>query len=88
MMEFQKKPVSTVTYEPVAYDKRIEAEGRLWRPVIRQDAEELRLPATVFLCEAQRMLDTFASDVFEGLPPSNSVFYNADRRFAPNAKFI
>lgn len=88
MMGFQRKLVSTVVYEPVAYDKRIEAEGRLWRPIIRQDAEELRLPATMFLSEAQRTLDTFAPDVFEGLPPGNSVFYKSDRRFAPNAKFI
>ena len=74
-MAFQRKRDSTVVYEPVAYDKRIEVEGRQWRPIIRQDDKELRLPATMFLSEAQRILEDFAPDVFEGLAVGNSVFY-------------
>ena len=88
MMEFRRKQGIIVVYEPVAYDKRIEAEGDLWRPIVRHDDKELRLPATACFLRAQATLDMFAPDVFEGTAPGNSVYYKADRRFAENAECI
>jgi hypothetical protein len=76
-----------VVYEPVAYDKYIEVTGDgRFQPVVRMDADLLRLPSHLFLHTAQAVLELFRPDVWEGDAVGCSMNYHPDRRFMQHAK--
>ena len=68
-----------LTYVPVAYDKSIRVKGNVFEAHVRFDAL-----TEVFerhsMEEAQKLLDCFPDDVFEGPSAPMSVFYPRSSR--------
>ena len=61
-------------WEPVAYDKSIRPSGRMFEAVIRMDDVEHKFERHSIL-EAQKLLDCFPNEVYEGHDVPKSVFY-------------
>jgi hypothetical protein len=72
----------------VAYDKSIELSGGDYQPVVRMDAEMLRLPAQHSIDRAQQILELFRPDVWEGDEVEWSPNCFPDRRCMQYAKRI
>jgi len=65
-------------WEPVAYDKSIRAKGRMFEATIRFDDEEHTFERHS-LEEAQKLLDCFPDDVYEG-PWAAPASYSQERQ--------
>jgi hypothetical protein len=65
-------------YKPVAYDKSIRARGQHFVASVRMDADVHEFERHSMV-EAQKLLDCFPNDVFEGRSAPPSVFYRSSR---------
>jgi hypothetical protein len=74
MMGFLRKPATTVEYEPVAYDRGIvRREDGNFDFILRSDADTITLTKGS-LEDAQRVMEMFDPEVFEGQDVPQSVF--------------
>jgi hypothetical protein len=73
MMEFPRKLVSSVEYEPVAYDVSIVQRGSEFLVVIREDDRRMTIPKPT-LQEAQEVMELLKPDVFTAPDVPWSVF--------------
>jgi hypothetical protein len=88
MMESQRKPGTTVAYEPVAYERSIElVPSRLkagidtYRVCIREDGTKTYFGNFANIEQARAIFDLFRPDVWEGWDASPwSVFCHLDAR--------
>lgn len=67
-----------MTPEPVAYDKSIKLRKGIYKAIVRKDDKKWEFPR-LSLLEAQRLLDCFPDDVYEGLSVPFSVFFRSSR---------
>lgn len=65
-------------YEPVAFDKSIKLLNGSYNAIIRMDGQEWLFPRHS-MTEAQKLLDCFPTEVYEGHDVPFSVFYRSSR---------